>query len=119
MKPIHFLFAALLSATSAVADAPVVVKAVATPAAMGWDFDVSLAHGDTGWDHYADAWQIEDSAGNILGTRTLHHPHVNEQPFTRSLRQVMIPDGTREVFVRVKCSQTHWKKERYSVSLNR
>jgi hypothetical protein len=119
MKPTHIIFAALLGATSAAAEAPEVIKAVATPAAMGWNFDVSVAHGDTGWDHYADAWQIEDAQGNILGTRTLHHPHVDEQPFTRSLRQVMIPDGTREVFIRVKCSQAHWEEELFSVSLSR
>ena len=33
-------------------------------------------------------------------TRTLLHPHVDEQPFTRSLTGITIPEGTDEVVVR-------------------
>lgn len=65
-----------------------------------YNFTVTVAHGDTGWDHYADRWEILDSDGNILRTRTLHHPHVNEQPFTRSLSGVAIPDHVTRVTVR-------------------
>jgi len=36
----------------------------------------------------------------VLATRTLLHPHENEQPFTRSLSGVRIPDGVTEVIVR-------------------
>lgn len=48
---------------------------------------------DTGWDKYADAWEVRDPEGNVLGTRELLHPHVDEQPFTRSLTDVQIPPG--------------------------
>lgn len=44
----------------------------------------TVKHADTGWDHYANAWEILDEKGNIIGKRVLYHPHVNEQPFTRS-----------------------------------
>jgi len=47
--------------------------------------DVTLKHGDTGWDHYANAWQVFDEKGDMIGERVLYHPHVEEQPFTRSL----------------------------------
>lgn len=47
--------------------------------------NVTLRHDDTGWDHYANQWNVLDETGAIIGTRVLHHPHVNEQPFTRSL----------------------------------
>lgn len=47
--------------------------------------DVTLRHDDTGWEHYANQWNVLDETGAIIGTRVLHHPHVNEQPFTRSL----------------------------------
>lgn len=47
--------------------------------------DVTLRHDDTGWDHYAKQWNVLDETGATIGTRVLHHPHVNEQPFTRSL----------------------------------
>ena len=66
----------------------------------GYNFTVTVAHKDSGWDHYADRWEILDGDGNILGTRTLHHPHVNEQPFTRSLSGVEIPDHVNVVTVR-------------------
>lgn len=66
----------------------------------GYQFAVTLAHDDTGWDHYADRWEILDDDGNILGTRTLYHPHVNEQPFTRSLSGVEIPAHVKKIIVR-------------------
>ncbi|MFT5113091.1 MAG: hypothetical protein ACI8P9_002419 [Parasphingorhabdus sp.] len=62
-------------------------------------FDVSLSHPDTGWEHYADAWRVLLSDGEVLGERILHHPHVDEQPFTRSLTRVTIPAGTNHVFI--------------------
>ena len=63
-------------------------------------FDVTVRHADTGWDHYADAWDVVAPDGTVLGTRTLLHPHENEQPFTRSLSGVEIPAGVTEVTVR-------------------
>jgi len=65
-----------------------------------WRFDVTVAHEDTGWDHYADGWYILAPDGTELGYRELLHPHVNEQPFTRSLSGVVIPEGMTEVQVR-------------------
>lgn len=61
--------------------------------------DVSLKHQDSGWDHYADRWEILSPDGKILATRTLYHPHVNEQPFTRSLTTAL-PEDTRSVIIR-------------------
>ena len=63
-------------------------------------FDVTLSHQDTGWKHYADKWEVLGPDGSILGTRTLLHPHINEQPFTRSLSGVKIPETATEVTVR-------------------
>jgi hypothetical protein len=68
-----------------------------------WRFDVTLAHADTGWDHYADLWIVTDAAGNRLGERVLAHPHVDEQPFTRSAR-ITVPEGTRTVIVKARDS---------------
>jgi hypothetical protein len=64
---------------------------------------VTLQHGDTGWDHYANAWEVLDEDGTVIGERILHHPHVNEQPFTRSLR-LSIPATIKEITVRGKDS---------------
>jgi len=62
-------------------------------------FDVTVRSADTGWEKYADAWEVRAPDGTVLGERVLAHPHVDEQPFTRSLTGVAIPDGVAEVEV--------------------
>ena len=62
-------------------------------------FSVTVEHADEGWDHYADGWEVLGPDGTVLGTRVLAHPHVNEQPFTRS-GSFEIPEGIEEVTVR-------------------
>ena len=42
--------------------------------------------------------------GTVLGTCTLLHPHDAEQPFTRSLSGVAIPDHVVEVTIRARDS---------------
>ena len=84
--------------SGAVAGEADVIKVVATEESGGfWRFDVTVRHDDAGWGHYADAWEVRALDGTVLGTRTLLHPHDTEQPFTRSLNGVRIPDGTTEV----------------------
>lgn len=63
-------------------------------------FNVTLKHGDEGWEHYANRWTVLTPEGKVLGTRVLYHPHVNEQPFTRALSGVKIPVGVTEVIIR-------------------
>lgn len=60
--------------------------------------DVTLRHEDSGWDHYANQWDVLDETGNIIGSRVLYHPHVNEQPFTRSLT-LQIPQSVKQVTI--------------------
>jgi hypothetical protein len=69
-----------------------------------WRVSATVRHADEGWDHYADQFQVLAPDGTVLGTRTLHHPHVDEQPFTRSLSGVTIPDGVDRVTVRARDS---------------
>ena len=98
--------AAALGAVSAHAgEADVVEVAVQQTGAGVYRFDVTVAHADEGWDHYADLWEVVGPDGAVLGARTLHHPHVNEQPFTRSLSGVEIPEVVTEVVVRSRDSQ--------------
>ena len=85
-------------ATAGEADV-VAVEAVAE-AAGTWRFDVTVAHADEGWEHYADRWEVVAPDGTVLGARVLAHPHVDEQPFTRSLGGVAIPDGIDRVSLR-------------------
>ncbi|SLN56560.1 hypothetical protein PEL8287_03042 [Roseovarius litorisediminis] len=85
---------------------------------MVWQVSVTLKHDDTGWDHYADGWEVLDSDGNQLGFRKLLHPHVHEQPFTRSLNDLIVPDGTREIFIKARCSVDEWSDEMIRVALS-
>jgi hypothetical protein len=64
-----------------------------------WFFEVTVSHADEGWDHYADKWQVTGVDGTVYGERVLAHPHVDEQPFTRSQGGIAIPDGVSEVVV--------------------
>lgn len=80
--------------------ADVVAVKVTKESSGSYLFKVTVAHSDEGWDHYADRWEIRDAGGELIGTRTLHHPHVTEQPFTRSLSGVLIPEEVKEVTVR-------------------
>ncbi|MDH5179123.1 MAG: hypothetical protein OEZ39_03260 [Gammaproteobacteria bacterium] len=84
-----------------------------------WTAHVTLKHGDTGWNHYADGWRVVDSKGKVLGNRTLYHPHVNEQPFTRSLSGIAIPAETRIVFIEAHDKVHGWNKDRVKINLNR
>lgn len=65
-----------------------------------WIVSATIKHADEGWQHYANSFQVLSMDGTVLGTRTLYHPHVNEQPFTRSLAGVHIPPGTKKIRVR-------------------
>jgi len=72
-----------------------------------WTFHVTVAHPDTGWEDYADGWDVLTPAGTVLKpdpgspfTRLLLHPHESEQPFTRSQSGIAIPPGVSQVRVR-------------------
>ena len=106
MKPIAV--ALLLLAAPAFADAPVVENVHMKRQGGTWTFDVTLSHGDTGWDDYADGWRVLDNTGKELGLRKLAHPHVNEQPFTRSLSGVQIPADVTEVGIQASDSVGGW-----------
>ena len=77
-----------------------VIDVKITKQGQSFSFDVTLKHADTGWKHYANKWDVVGPDGKVLGTRVLYHPHVEEQPFTRSLSGVKIPAGVSQVTVR-------------------
>jgi hypothetical protein len=58
----------------------------------------SLYEIETGWDKYCDFFEVRtvpNDGGNytVLGKRTFGHPHPTDQPFTRRVRNVLIPTG--------------------------
>ncbi len=92
---------------SSTADADVLfVRAVQT-ADETWTFNVTVFHPDTGWEDYADGWDVVLPDGTVVKpdpdvafTRLLLHPHEQEQPFTRSQSNIHIPTAVTLVRVR-------------------
>jgi hypothetical protein len=72
-----------------------------------WTFHVTVEHPDTGWEDYADGWDVLTPGDQVIRpdpdspfTRLLLHPHVDEQPFTRSQGGIVIPPDLTQVRVR-------------------
>lgn len=118
MLPI--LFAALILAPPCARASEADVRSVkAEPVGQGrWRLSVTVAHADSGRDHYADRWEVFDEAGEVLDTRVLAHPHVAEQPFTRSLTTDKIPATLNQVRIRAHCSVHGHGGEQQWVLLN-
>ena len=98
--PIAALCAAILNSPAHAGEADVLEVDISRSNSGTYRLNVTVKHADTGWKHYADAWEVALPNGEVLATRVLQHPHVGEQPFTRSLRGVKIPASTQEVIVR-------------------
>ncbi|MET0071249.1 MAG: hypothetical protein ABW096_14525 [Candidatus Thiodiazotropha sp.] len=90
----------VLSGLAYAGEADVVKVTVRKKGVNLYDFGVTVLHKDAGWDHYANRWEVLDEKGKVLATRTLHHPHVKEQPFTRYLTDVVIPAEIKLVTIR-------------------
>ncbi|MCP5071853.1 MAG: hypothetical protein GY947_00975 [Rhodobacteraceae bacterium] len=105
-----------LIASSTAADSPKVDNVVANKSGSAWHFSVTLRHLDTGWGHYADGWGVYTEDGTELGYRVLAHPHVNEQPFTRSLGGIEIPESVKRVVI-VPRDSVHGVGPEYAVDL--
>lgn len=113
------LLLALLLPLPLLAGEAEVVDARAAREPGGWRFDVTVRHEDAGWDHYADAFRIVGPDGTIYGQRTLLHPHVDEQPFTRSLTGIVIPEGVTQVIVEARDSVHGWSPKIVELTLPR
>ena len=107
----------LMATTVGFANEAKVVFAKFKKTGAKWIVAVTLRHNDTGWKHYADAWRVVDAKGKVLGTRTLYHPHEDEQPFTRSLGGVVIPAGTHIVYVEAHDKVHGWNKHKLKVDM--
>ena len=63
-------------------------------------FTVTVKHADSGWQHYANRWEVLGPDDEVLATRTLRHPHVGQQPFTRKLPAVQLSETLTTVRIR-------------------
>lgn len=118
MKLLGNLAAAVLASSAAYAGPADVVDAKLSKNADGtYQFHVTVQHADEGWDHYADAWEVLGPQGELLAKRVLAHPHVQEQPFTRSLTSVSIPNDILQVELRAHDSVHGYSGQRLLIKL--
>lgn len=112
------MFVVFVAPGNAAAGEAVVVNATASPSPNGtYTIAATIAHADTGWKHYANKFEVLAPDGKILGTRVLYHPHVDEQPFTRSLGNVRVPAGVTSVIVRASDNVHEAGKKTFTVKL--
>lgn len=63
-------------------------------------FKITVQHNDEGWEHYAKHVEILNmNRDKLLGSRLFHHPHVQEQPFTRTAT-VLFKEPVDQVIIR-------------------
>ena len=123
-KPIATLTPTSAEGTSSQANADVThVRAVLAQDGT-WTFHVTVAHPDTGWEDYADGWDVVTPDGTVLKvnpddpfTRLLLHPHENEQPFTRSQSGINLPIGVTQLRVRAHDILDGWGGQEILVDL--
>jgi hypothetical protein len=108
-----FLVSGITQASETMVKNVVVSKGVA----QTFNFSVTLVHGDKSWDHYANVWQVETITGEVLAKRILQHPHINEQPFTRSLSAVVIKENIKKVIVVAGCTVDGLNSNKFTVTL--
>lgn len=116
----HLLaFAALsmLPAAALAGEADVVAATAKQQSGQTYSFDVTVRHADKGWAHYADKWDVLAPDGTVLGTRVLYHPHVDEQPFTRSLSGVKVPSGAGQVTIRAHDKAHEYGGKEFTIKL--
>lgn len=118
IKP-GLIIGAFILASSAFANDVEIIKVVLTKRAGTWQADVTLKHQDEGWKHYADGWRLVDSNGNEIGKRTLYHPHVNEQPFTRSLMGFYLAEKMKVIFVEAHDLKHGWSADKVKIDLSK
>lgn len=115
----HLLGLMLVTLASPVMADPIeITEVVAQKGTNGWRFDVTILHPDTGWDHYVDGWVVRTEDGTELGARPLAHPHETEQPFTRSVSGVVIPEDIETVYIFANCSQDGETSPPFAVKLS-
>lgn len=82
-----------------------------------YDFDVTMSSPYDSPERYADAWRVIGDDGQVYGVRELLHDHANEQPFTRSLGEVEIPDTVASVTIQGRDQVYGWGGDVVEVSL--
>lgn len=121
VKKLIFFFILSISffvSTSFANEADVIKVEIEKSSNNTYSFSVTVLHKDTGWEHYVNKWEVLDEMGRVLGTRVLQHPHVGEQPFTRTLSGIKIPDSVKAVTIQAHDSIHKYGGKALSIKLH-
>jgi hypothetical protein len=92
-----------LAADAAAQKHPDVLAAkVRSAGADKFDFDVTVSSPYDTPQRYADGFRVLGKNGTVYGERKLWHDHAGEQPFTRDLYGVKIPNAAHKVVIQAR-----------------
>jgi hypothetical protein len=88
---------------------PDVLAGEATQTGDGtWTFNVTLSSPYDSPERYADAWRVLGPDADEYGVRILTHDHAAEQPFTRSVSGIAIPEEVETVTIQGRDQVSGW-----------
>ncbi|MFQ3230251.1 MAG: hypothetical protein ACI9DO_001623, partial [Reinekea sp.] len=108
---VFVLFCSVSLQAQAVQKFPNIINATYTVTGNIYRFDVTISSEYDSAQRYADAFRILDEDGVVYGIRELAHDHANEQPFTRSLSGVNIPDPINTLIIEGRDQKYGWGGE--------
>lgn len=80
-----------------------------------WRLSATLSSPYDTPERYADAFRALTPDGQELGVRVLLHDHAGEQPFTRTLEGLQIPEDIDEIIVQGRDLEHGWGGDTMSV----
>ncbi|HEX6220068.1 MAG TPA: N-acetylmuramoyl-L-alanine amidase [Acidimicrobiia bacterium] len=96
---------------------PDVLAAEVSRGSQTYGFEVTISSPYDSAERYADAFRIVGDDGQVYGIRELLHDHANEQPFTRSLGGLDIPDSVESVTIEARDLVYGWGGATVEVAL--
>ncbi|MFW5933172.1 MAG: hypothetical protein ACOCT8_00415 [Actinomycetota bacterium] len=96
---------------------PDVVAAELEPTEDAWRLSATISSPYDTPDRYADAFRAITPDGEELGVRELLHDHAGEQPFTRSLDGLEIPDDVDRIVVEGRDLDHGWGGETVTITV--
>lgn len=96
---------------------PDVLDVVVTGGDGSYGFGVTLSSPYDSEERYADAWRVVGDDGTVYGVRELLHDHAGEQPFSRRLEGLEIPETVERVTIQGRDSVYGWGGETVEVTL--
>jgi N-acetylmuramoyl-L-alanine amidase len=96
---------------------PDVLEATVAGDRTSLNFSVTMSSPYDSAERYADAWRVIGDDGEVYGVRELLHDHANEQPFTRALDDVEIPDTVQSVTIQGRDQVYGWGGDTVELNL--